>query len=120
MIQEVSGLAGRLRVTCHYLAPSNMDMGVILPDRFAGFRLLRPLGFGAVYEAERDGQRVALIFYAELLENVELERFRRDPRASRRASAWRVILPSHHGAGSYATLDSADSVRARAILRDGP
>jgi|GEM_PF-971134 len=58
---------------------------VILPDGFAGFRLLRPLGkpggFGAVYEAERDGERIALkIFHAELLDEVELERFQREVR----------------------------------------
>ncbi len=60
-------------------------IGVILPDLFAGFRLLRPLGkpggFGAVYEAERDGARVALkIFHAELLDDVELKRFQREVR----------------------------------------
>jgi serine/threonine-protein kinase len=58
---------------------------VILSDHFAGFRLLRPLGkpggFGAVYEAERKGDRIALkIFHAELLDDVELERFHREVR----------------------------------------
>lgn len=64
---------------------SHTGLDVILPDRFAGFRLVRPLGkpggFGAVYEAERDGERVALkIFHAELLDEVELERFQREVR----------------------------------------
>ncbi len=67
------------------LAHDTALMGVILPDQFAGFRLRRPLGkpggFGAVYEAERAGERVALkIFHAELLDDVELERFQREVR----------------------------------------
>jgi hypothetical protein len=60
-------------------------VGVILSDSFDRFRLLRPLGkpggFGAVYEAERDSEHVALkIFHAELLDEVQLERFRREVR----------------------------------------
>ena len=43
----------------------------MLPDNFAGFRLIRPLGnpgaFGQTFEAERDGQGVALKVLHEFL-----------------------------------------------------
>jgi len=109
-------------------------MGVNLPDRFAGFRLLRPLGkpggFGAVYEAERDGQRVALkIFHAELLENVELERFRREVRGLVKVRAPNLVAyidsgATEHGGRSWhwiaMELLAGTSLREELQAADGP
>jgi serine/threonine-protein kinase len=71
-------------------------------ERFAGFRLIQPLGkpggFGSVYLAERDGERFAVkLFHAELVDGVELERFEREVRGLRKLSHRNVVRYADSG-----------------------
>lgn len=69
----------------------------MFPDAcFGEFELVRPLGkpgaFGAVFEARRDDERVALkIFHAELLETVAEERFQREVKTMLKTSHGNVV-----------------------------
>jgi predicted Ser/Thr protein kinase len=64
----------------------------------AGYTLVRllgkPGGFGAAFEARKDGSRVVVkIFHAELVEDVDQERFRREVRAMEKLAPHPNIVP---------------------------
>ena len=68
----------------------------MVPENFAGFRLIRPLGnpgaFGQTFEAEREGQRFALkVLHESFLDSVDAERFRREVKALQLASSEHLV-----------------------------
>lgn len=63
-----------------------------------GYRLIRQLGrpggFGVAFEARKNGSRyVVKVFHAELLEDVDRERFRREVRAMEKVAPHPSIVP---------------------------
>jgi len=88
-------------------------------------RLGRPGGFGTAFEARKDGNRyVVKIFHAELVEDVDRERFHREVRAMEKLSPHRNVVP-YVGSGeetddgrtySYIVMPYVDGKTLRQVL----